>query len=334
MNHEITCKTELLAPNGELRAIGYAKKMNFIYNRICAKSIPFKLKEWNFYQFQSENYVLQVTLGHLSYISQMAITLIDLSTGIKWTFNNVKPLFVPELDLNPENQSFCEYKGRHCHLTCRITPDERIIEFVGANSEFGDIDVTICIENDVENEKLVIATPFENPMQFYLNYKENYYNVNGAVRFGDTEVIFENATGVLDWGRGIWPYSHEWYWGNLTSHIDGVPFAFNIGWGFGDTSVATENIYFYNKKGYKLGEIIAEWDQSDLMKVQHIRDTEGKFECTFTPFYNHHTENKYVLIDTECDQVYGYFSGSIETEDGRKEFHHVTAFIEHAVNRW
>lgn len=334
MNHEITSKTELLTPNGQLNVKGYAKKMNFIYNRICAKSFPFKLKEWNFYQFQFDHYVLQLTLGHLSYMGQVAVTLLDLNTGEKWEYGKMKPFFIPELDVNPENQSFSEYHGKNCDLIFKITPKERILEFEGSNKKYKNIKVAVSIKNDVNNEKLVIATPFEKPHQFYLNYKENYYDVTGFACFDNKEVYFKDGTGLLDWGRGIWPYSHEWYWGNLTSHIDGVPFGFNIGWGFGDTSNATENIFFYNKKGYKLGQILAEWDQKDLMKTQHIYDTEGTFDCTFTPFYNNHTENKYIVVDTECDQVYGRFSGWIETEDGHKEFKDVIAFVEHAVNKW
>lgn len=334
MNYEITSKTELLNSNGELNVKGYAKKMDFIYNRICVRSFPLKLKEWNFYQFLFDHYSLQFTLGHISYIGQVAVTLIDLKTGEKWNFNNTKPFFIPELDLNPENQSFCEYHGKQCDLVFKVTPKERVLELEASNKQYRNIKVAVSIANDINNEKLVIATPFEKPNQFYLNYKENYYNVTGFACFDDQEFYFKNATGLLDWGRGVWPYSHEWYWGSLSSHIDGIPFGFNIGWGFGDTSNATENIYFYNKKGYKLGNIIAEWDQNDLMKTQHIRDTEGSFDCTFTPFFNNHTANKYVIVDTKCDQVYGYFSGSIETEDGRKEFKNVVAFIEHAVNKW
>ena len=246
----------------------------------------------------------------------------------------MKPFFIPELDINPENQSFCEYHGKHCDLIFKITPKERILEFEGSNKKYKNIKVAVSIKNDVNNEKLVIATPFEKPNQFYLNYKENYYNVTGFACFDEKEVYFKDGVGLLDWGRGVWPYSHEWYWGNLTSHIDGIPFGFNIGWGFGDTSHATENIFFYNKKGYKLGTIIAEWDQNDLMKTQHIYDTEGIFDCTFVPFFNNHTENKFVVVDTECDQVFGRFSGWIETEDGRKEFKDVIAFLEHAVNKW
>ena len=44
------------------------------------------------------------------------------------------------------------------------------------------------------------------------------------------------AFGVLDWGRGVWTYHNVWYWGSASGLVDGVPFGFNIGYGFGDTS--------------------------------------------------------------------------------------------------
>lgn len=177
MNHEIKKPTLLLKPNGQLREPGYATHMNFAYNRLCAKLGPMPLKEWNFYQFQCGDYVLQMTLGHLSYIGQMAVTLMNIRTG------------------------------------------KRILALKGHSKEYDRIEVKLVIENDPSNEKMVIATPFDKPSQFYLNYKENYYKAKGYARFGDKYVEFKNATGLLDWGRGVWPYTHEWYWGNLTSHI-------------------------------------------------------------------------------------------------------------------
>ncbi len=334
MNHEITTMTNLLNDAGHLNEKGYAKKMHFVYNRECAKRFPLKLKEWNFYQFQSSNYILQLTIGHVSYMGQMAVGLIDLSSGKRWDYGTMKPFFIPELDFNPEAPSFCEFKNDEAHLTFEVSANKRILHFEGSNKGFPKIYVHLEIENDPDNEKLVIATPFSKPTQFYLNYKENYYKANGLVRFGEKEVDFSDATGLLDWGRGIWPYSHEWYWGNLTSHIDGVPFGFNIGWGFGDLRHATENIYFYNKKGYKIGELIGEWDDNDLLGVKHFHDAENKLQFTFTPFYDNATCNEFVVVDTHCHQIFGHFSGTIETDEGMKEFKDVLAFIEHAVNRW
>ena len=334
MNHEIKKKTTLLLPNGQLKEAGYATHMNYVYNRECAKLGPMPLKEWNFYQFQCGNYVLQMTLGHLSYIGQMAVTLMDMKTGEKWTYSTMQPLFIPELDRDAEKPSICKYQNDECRLQFTVKKDKRILALKGRNKAYDVIEVKLVVENDPSNEKMVIATPFEKPTQFYLNYKENYYNAKGYARFGDKYVALKNATGLLDWGRGVWPYSHEWYWGNLTSHIDGVPFGLNIGWGFGDTRHATENMYFYNKKAYKVGKLIGEWDDNNLMAVKHFHDIEGKLEFTFTPFWDNYTFNEFVVVDTHCHQIFGRFSGKIVTEDGTKEFKDVVAFIEHAVNRW
>ena len=334
MNHEIKNKIKLLNSSGQLTKAGYTTHMHFDYNRECAKLGPMPLKEWNFYQFQYKNYVLQMTLGHLSYIGQMAVTLMDIASGKKWTYSTMKPLFVPELDLNPETPSVCQYKNDECRLQFTVKKDKRILALKGHSKDYPTIEVKLVVENDPSNEKMVIATPFHNPRQFYLNYKENYYKATGYARFGDTYVELKDATGLLDWGRGVWPYKHEWYWGNLTSHIDGIPFGFNIGWGFGDTSHATENMYFYDKKAYKVGELIGEWNDNDLMAVKHFRSKDGKLEFTFTPFWDNYTFNEFVVVDTHCHQIFGRFSGTIETEDGIKEFKDVVAFIEHAVNRW
>lgn len=332
--HEITEITPLLDAKGRLFAKGYATKMNVLYNREQVKSFPVKLKEWNFYQIQKDHYSLQLTLGHVSYMCSVSAILIDIDSGKKWELGTMKPLFVPQLDLNPEQDSEVSFQNDTISLHFSVTRDKRILTVKGKNKSYQNVDIRIELENDPLNEKMVIATPFHKPTQFYLNYKENYYKGTGQVQFDDKVVDFDGCTGLVDWGRGVWPYSHEWFWGNLTSDIDGVPFGFNIGWGFGDLSNATENMFFYNKKAYKLGELTVERDVGDYMKPWKLSDPEGKLRITFTPVFDNYTENKYVVINTHCDQVYGLFDGTIETEDGRKEFHNIMAFIEHAVNHW
>lgn len=332
--HEITKKTPLLDADGNLLVRGYATKMNVVYNREKVKSFPLKLKEWNFYQIQKDHYSLQLTLGHVSYMCSVSATLIDIDTGEKWEFGTMKPLFIPKLDHDPEQESRVEFRDKDFYLSFQVTTEKRILTVQGSNGTFSNVDIFIELENDPDNEKMVIVTPFDRPRQFYLNYKENYYRGMGKVRFDDKMVDFEGCTGLIDWGRGVWPYCHEWFWGNLTGHIDGVPFGFNIGWGFGDLRLATENMFFYDKKAYKLGALQVERDEGDYMKPWKLRDPDEKLKMTFTPVFDNYTQNKFVVVDTHCDQVYGLFDGVIQTEDGEKEFHHVMAFIEHAVNRW
>ncbi len=334
MQREITEKTDLLTPGGTLAAPGYARQMVYRYNRERVRSFPLKLKEWNFYQIQKDHYSLQLTFGHVSYMCSVAATLIDLKTGQKWELGTMKPLWIPCLDRDPEGKSFNLFESKDLRLCFEVTENSRILTVTGNSPKWGAVDISIRLENDLTNEKMVISTPFANPRQFYLNYKENYYAGAGHVRFGETEVDFDGCTGLVDWGRGVWPFSHEWFWGNLTGHIEGVPFGFNIGWGFGDLRNATENMFFYNRKAYKLGVLQVERDEHNYMKPWRLADPDGLLEMTFTPIFNNYTENKYVVVDTHCNQVYGTFTGFVKTEDGKKEFKDLLAFIEHAVNRW
>lgn len=332
--NEITKKTLLLNKHGVLNEPGYARSMNFIYNRDEARSFPWKLKEWDFYQFIKGDYVIQMTIGHLTYASTVTATLINLKTGKKDAISVMLWFHVPELELDPEGKNYCEFKYSNFTMSFQVTDEERILAVKGSNKQYQNVDILLRVKNDLANEKMVIATPFKKKKQFYLNYKENYYEANGHVTFGDTTVDFKGATGLLDWGRGIWPYKHEWFWGSVSTALDGVPFGLNIGWGFGDLSQATENMYFYNKKAYKLGVLEVKRDKNDYMAPWHIIDEEGKIEFIFVPMFDNYTENKYVLIDTHCHQVYGHFSGEIDTPNGRKKFKDVLGFIEHAVNRW
>lgn len=105
---------------------------------------------------------------------------------------------------------------------------------------------------------MVIATPFdEDPRYFYYNHKINCMPASGTVTFSDRTIAFEPETafGLLDWGRGVWPFNHEWVWGSGSAWIGGKRFGFNIGFGFGNTEAATENMLFYDGNAHKLNEV-------------------------------------------------------------------------------
>ena len=362
MEREIRKKTLLLDRQGRLQTRGYAKHMNFIYNRNAVRGFPLKLKEWDFYQMQKDHYVLQMTIGHVSYMCSVSATLLDLDTGKRWTTGVMRPFYVPKMEQDPERGSILLYHQKEFLMSFEVRPDRRILRLEDTRAG-QEIKIRLRLDNDLRNEKMVIATPFARPTQFYLNYKENYYRAAGSVRFGDTAVDFAGATGLLDWGRGVWPYSHEWFWGSVSVRLDtaGRPtdsrdasadvstpaeFGLNIGWGFGDLRCATENMYFYKKKAYKIRGMKVERPQAgkkepgrrmrkeELGGPWKLRDARGHFYMEFTPFFDNYTENRYVVIDTCCHQLFGTFRGYVDTVEGRKEIDGVTGFIEHAVNRW
>jgi hypothetical protein len=335
---EITESVPLLDGRGKLVKPGYARKMLFHYDRGKVRAGPFSLKEWDFYQITAGEYVLQMTIGHVSYVASFSAALLHPATGTCRRFTRLSPLPLRSLAMpeNPEEPNTVQAEGKDYRIRFETLPDRRVLSLHAKDGQLGSVDIEVSLKNDPENEKMVIATPFFKDRQFYLNYKENYYGASGRAQIGDLKAEFgPEDTALMDWGRGVWPFKHEWFWGNGAAFIDGGRFGFNIGWGFGDLRNATENMFFWNGRAYKLGALQVERDTRDYMAPWRFRDEDGCFDLTMTPVYDNYTETKIAFINTHCHQVFGKYSGAAVLPGGdRIEVRDLPAFCEHAENRW
>jgi len=339
MQREITEMTDLLDGRGHVAAKGYARIMRVNYNREQIKTHPLSVKEWDFYQVLHGDWVMHLTIGHVSYIASISADLLNIRDGRRVSFNKLRllPLQSMRMPRNPELPHELEAKGRNYLARYEVDEKKRRLIMRAEDKKAGRVDIDITLLNNPENEKMVIATPFaDNPRQFYLNYKENYWGAQGKATIGDVTVEFDESTlSLMDWGRGVWPFTQEWFWGNATGWTGGEHFGFNIGWGFGDTSNATENFFFYKDKAYKLGALEVTRDEKDYMKPWHFVSDDGNFDFTMEPIFDNYTETKILFIDTHCHQVFGNWKGAATLPDGIKlEISDLVAFCEHAENRW
>jgi hypothetical protein len=322
---------------------GYSTKSTLIYDRKSIKASAFRVKEWDFYQVTDKRMCLQFTIGHASYAGQIGVMLFDFEKGEKLA-DAGKFLVLPfgslhmpedaETDniLKYENSSGVirfETKGDNRHLFCK----------------WNDFEANIMLRRQNHNS-LVINIPFnESPKAFYYNHKINCMTAEGTVKHNGTEYLFspKDSFGLLDWGRGVWPFHNEWYWSNGTGYIDDKIFGFNLGCGFGNTSTATENILFFGDSVHKLGEVkfimgsadAPSADGMDYMKPWHIFDTDERLDLIFTPQYDRTTRSKILWVDNCCHQMFGTFSGKAILDDGSViTIDNLTSFAEHAVNNW
>lgn len=336
---ELLEKTPLLDDKGRILRPGYAKKMNYIYNREQIHAHPFALKEWDFYQIScGEGWILQMTIGHVSYAGNFSAALFNIYTGVKREFSRISPFPMKNIPMprNPECKNSIGVQDRDYKMLFQTREHYRLLSLRAEDSELGLVDIRVRLANDISNEKMVIATPFSRPDQFYLNYKENYYRASGRAIFGDLTIDLQpDSSALLDWGRGVWPFHQEWYWGNGTCLVKDVPFGFNIGWGFGDLSHATENFFFYDKKGIKLDTLTLTKDEKDWKKPWHFVSSDGAFDFQMEPVFDNDTRTELAFVKNRCHQVFGRFSGRAVLPDGRViTVKDMTAFCEHAVNRW
>ncbi len=338
MEKQITAMQPLLDEHGHIVNPGYATRMMFEYDPKRIHARPFALKEWDFYQICAGEYILQLTFGHVSYVANFAATLFSVKTGETRVVSRMKalPLRSLNMPISPEDPGVLHAKGKDYEMIFTMDDKSRHLVFTAQDKAVGEADIDIELTKDPANDKMVIATPFDKPNQFYLNCKENFFGVCGHAKIGDMRIeLGDHDTAVMDWGRGVWPFSQEWFWGNGTAFVGSDRFGFNIGWGFGDLSNSSENMFFWNGEAVKVGTLKVERNAQDYMAPWHFHDETGLFDLTMTPIFDHFTRTKIAFIQTQCHQVHGHYSGHVVLPNGkRQEIRDVLAFCEHAENRW
>ena len=342
MQHKLT-KGPLLDEKGNLIEAGYSFSLDREYDRTAIKGLKSRIKEWDYYYIGDEEYGVALTIDDNSYMGLVSVSVLDYinktditKSYMYWfTFGKVGfPSSSKDGDVYKKGKNysmFFENKNGVRHLVC----------FMKNVSKGKDFECDIYLRETLD-KSMVIATPFEKKRHFYYNQKINLLSANGYFKYGDITHQFQkkNALGVLDWGRGVWTYSNTWYWSSLNSVTkDGHRIGFNLGYGFGDTSKATENMFFYDDQAYKLEDV--EFIIPKNEKGKHLFQDEWKFisqkgdiNLTFTPIIDRCSNTNALIIQSDQHQVFGYFSGEIKIEDKVFRLDHLLGFAEMVKNRW
>ena len=314
--------------NGYPKSFGYSLNGDIEYNIQDAKLPLFKLKEWDFYQIVNRKFSLYFIIGHVSYATSINVTLFEFDTNKSFYIGKLLPFKKVKLENNANCNSNVIYKDKDYYLSFRKDGKNRFIEFM-ANGK-GEASVRL---NETLDDNVLVATPFNKKKQFYYNQKNCLMKANGFVKFGDEKYDLEDSYGLLDFGRGVLPFKHNWVWGNGSGIVNGKPFGFNIG-KFGNNEFGSENIFFYDGKGYKLNQVNITFSEDAFMDEWEYLSDDGSFVFKMKPVYDNHTKTKVLWVNNECHQVFGYFNGYIKIGEEKIEIKDFWAFTEFAHNRW
>lgn len=341
--HEITTKHPLLDENGYLIEAGYAKRMLLDYKREAIKANSHRIKEWDYYLVYNDDFAIALTVDDNSYMALDSISLIDFR--IPWEHTNSPMKFMTLGKRNFPSSSLkgnVSGEGKNYSIKFTKEDDKRILEFKMSNFN-GDKDIEGSITlYDYDEESMIIATPYkESKVHFYYNQKINCMPAQGRVVYDGKEYVFnkEDSFGTLDWGRGVWTYKNTWYWGSASGVIDNHRFGFNIGYGFGDTSKASENMLFYDGKAHKLSQVTFNIPQKDgkddFLSDWTFTSDDGRFEMSFKPIIDRAANTDFIILGSNQHQVFGKFTGKCILDDGKeimlKDF---LGFAEKVSNKW
>ncbi|MBR4462724.1 MAG: DUF2804 domain-containing protein [Erysipelotrichaceae bacterium] len=341
--HEITQKHPLLDEKGHLIETGYAKSLILDYERSRIKAHPTRIKEWDYYLIYNKDYAICLTIDDNSYMALDSISFIDFVN--KWEHTN-SPMKVWTMGNRnfPATSEKGNVKGEGKGYCIEFLNDgkDRTLNFRMDNFMDGKpIEGSITLK-DPHDESMVIVTPYkESKVHFYYNQKINCMPAEGYFTFDGKDYHFDpkDSFGTLDWGRGVWTYKNTWYWGSASGMVKGHRFGFNIGYGFGDTSNASENMLFYDGKAHKLSQVVfhipVKDDKDDYLSPWTFSSDDGRFEMDFVPVLDRAANTDFVILGSNQHQVFGYYTGTAILDDGTEvKIKDFLGFAEKVSNKW
>ena len=341
--NEIIETSNLFNNDGSLVQRGWARKPLLKYNKEKIGKGWTRIKEWDHLSILNKDFGFQLTIGDIGYLTQMSYVWLDFKNKKKDGKGSFKFFTKSKvLPLSSLEDSVIEFPTKKFNASISKQGNKRIINIDDPSFQNKGIKGSITLQDDPKMDNTVVVTGYDDPRLFYYNHKINYMPAEGSIAIGDKSYIFEPETsfGLMDWGRGIWPYRTHWLWGSGCGLVSGVPIAFNIGYGFGlvgsiEGATHTENIIFYDGKAHKIDEVTFHHDNRDPTKPWKFTSNDNRFNMVLEPIIPSLEKINFGLIYSNSSLMHGFYSGDIILDNGEKI--HIENMLGHAEDiiwRW
>ncbi len=319
---EITESSNLFNTDGSLVQRGWARKPILKYNKENTGKGWSRIKEWDHFSVLNNQFGFQLTIGDIGYLTQMSYVWLDFNKKEREGKGQFKFLTKSKLlPLSSMEDSTIEFPSKKFSAIIEKKGNQRILTINDPAFMDKGMKGTITFDDKSEWDNTVVVTGYkEDPRLFYYNHKINMMPTEGSIQIGEEEYSFEPETsfGLMDWGRGIWPYHTHWLWGSACGIVNGVPVAFNIGYGFGDLSTHTENIIFYDGKAHKIDEVTFHHEDRDPTKPWKFTSNDDRFNMVLEPIIPHREKINIGLIYLNSSLLHGLYSGNVVLDNGEK----------------
>jgi len=348
--HEITAPQRLLvngdnaARRGDIAEPGFAKRLLWQYDRADIAVPAWRVKEWDCYVVNNQDYGMVIIISDAGMVGNLFVSVVDFHAQTTLVKTVITPFPLGKWNLPATSDAgHVEHRFGGMNLGFYHGGSKRVLRGIvqgfGPEKQELRIDLTLT---DLPEETMVIATPLGKPGHFYYNQKINCMRVSGTATAGNQVWAFDPADSfaTLDWGRGVWTYENTWLWSSLNTALpDGSSFGWNLGYGFGDTTAASENMLIHNGKAHKLEEVEFQLPQKDgaddFLSPWKFTSSDGRLEMDFAPVYDNANINDFGVICMSGHQVFGKFTGRAILDDGTAiDLVDRMGFVEKYHNKW
>ncbi|NUP04953.1 MAG: DUF2804 domain-containing protein [Polyangiaceae bacterium] len=300
-------------------------------------------KRWDFWGVVAPGCVMNLTVADLDYLGMVDVWLLDRSTLKTFTCSVPVPLARGiELPDKVAAQPI-RFEGRAAWVSIdEETKGTRLR--VDARAGGHRLEADVLVTRPAAHESLSVVIPWSDK-HFQLTTKDVSRPAEGYVRWGNTRyglAADDGASyGVLDYGRGVWPYRSNWNWGAAAGRARGTNGAVRLGLQLGGKWTVgtgmTENALFVDGRLSKISEELTwNYDPRDWLRPWTIRTpASDRVDVTFTPVYDKKTRVQAVAVESRVDQCFGTYSGTVVDDAGsRITFDALFGWAEEAMWRW
>ncbi len=298
-----------------------------------------RTKRWDYWAVLTEDLVVTATFADVDYLGLAVVGWIDLGPhaigGHAATLPLARGIHLPEVSgLVP-----LRHEGGGAVLAA--TTDDAGTRLTGSWTEAdgrpAHLDVTIALPAD--HESLNVVIPWSE-RRFQFTSKHQARPASGELVVGDRRWVLGDDTpawGVLDVGRGRWPYRTRWNWGGgAGTTLDGRTVGIQIGGKWTDGTGFTENGVLVDGRLEKIGaELTWAYDWDRPLEPWRVTSPDGDLDLTLAPVHDRHEKTDALVARTEVHQVFGHWSGLVpDGAGGTLAVDGLLGFAEESRSRW
>ncbi|WP_261765574.1 DUF2804 domain-containing protein [Actinotalea fermentans] len=345
---EITTPTALCLPDGRLNrgAVGWTRHP---LHRTDLRGWG-RNKRWEYWGLMTPTHVIGITVSSLDYAAVHQVWVLDRRRGTEIDDGAVVPL--GRGTLLPESLGRGAARARARGLS--IDVEEAWTDGDGSSGadtgsprsgvagtrirvRTGRVEVDVVAGATPGHEALGVVVPWSD-RRFQYTVKDVARPLTGTITVdGELTHLGTDAWGVLDHGRGRWPYSMTWNWGAGSGRVDGHVVGVQVGGRWTDGTGSTENALLLDGRLHKNGdELVWEYDHADWLAPWRVHDRDrARVDLTFHPFHERVARTNLLVVAGETHQCFGTWTGWMTTDAGERiTVDGVEGWAEEARNRW
>ncbi len=332
---EITEEVDLCDDKGHLNpeAIGWSRHP---YHRCNLKGSWPRKKKWNYWAFVSPECVFSITLADIDYIGLYGVYFYDFETQVKYETGFITP-FGKGIELGECVEESVEFHNRKLDIELIHEKDHIQVKFSSDNMEGKKVVADFKILKPEGHETLNVVIPWSEK-RFQFTSKQNTLPLEGSIFVDDREYILNPKTcfGILDFGRGKWPYHVDWNWGSFSGwqgdHLVGI----NIGGQWTEGTGYTENGLCIDGKLYKIPEeLVIEFNSDDYTDPWVVKSPKtNMLELKLFPEWDRYSNMNLGILKTTTHQCFGRADGVVRFDGKEIKLNGIQGWIEDCHQKW